>query len=105
MALEPIAYQVGVVTSENVLDAIAELRVQAWHANGELPSFISKQDVHNDEHEKHSVHLAVIYEERPVAAARMCIHSTAPECPDPESLQGYEEQLVPPIATFCRLVV
>jgi len=106
MVPEHHKFHAEIVTSTIVLDKIAALRVTAWRANGgELPSFIERQDIHNDEHEKHAVHFAVMRDERPVAAAKMCIHAKAQECPDPESLQGYEENLTTPIATFSRLVV
>jgi GNAT superfamily N-acetyltransferase len=106
MVPEPHTFNAEIVTSKTVLDKIAALRITAWRANGgELPSFIERQDIHNDEHEKHAIHFAVMRDGRPVAAAKMCIHAKAQECPDPESLQGYEENLTTPIATFSRLVV
>jgi hypothetical protein len=106
MVPEPHTFHAEIVTSKTVLDNIAALRVTAWRANGgELPSFIERQDIHNDEHEQHAIHFAVMQDERPVAAAKMCIHAKAEECPDPESLLGYEGNLEPPIATFSRLVV
>jgi GNAT superfamily N-acetyltransferase len=105
MSSLPNAYVVEIVTSETVLDEIAQLRIDAWRANGELPSFIANQDVRNDEHDKHAVHFAVMHDGHPVGAARMCIHAIAQESSDPESLQGYEEMLTPPIATLSRLVV
>jgi GNAT superfamily N-acetyltransferase len=106
MAPDPRAFHAEIVTSTTVLDKIAALRVTAWRTNsGELPSFIERQDIHNDEHEKHAIHFVVIWDEHPVAAAKMCIHAKAQECPDPESLLGYEEHLATPIATFSRLVV
>jgi hypothetical protein len=105
MPPESGSYRVEVVTSQDVLETIAKLRVQAWSANGELPSFIANQDIRNDEHERHGIHLVVMSDGCPVAAAKTCIHQTPQECPEPESLLGYEDQLVPPIATFNRLVV
>jgi GNAT superfamily N-acetyltransferase len=105
MARGQNGFIVEIVSGEVVLDAVAQLRIEAWSANGELPAFISNQDMRKDEHEKHATHIAVMHEGRPVAAARMCIHHTATECPDPESLDGYQEELASPIATFSRLVV
>jgi GNAT superfamily N-acetyltransferase len=99
------SFHAEIVTREIVLDEIAQLRIDAWTANGELPAFIANQDIRNDEHDKHAIHFAVMHEEHPVAAARICIHATAQAGSDPESLQGYEEMLTPPIATLSRLVV
>lgn len=101
----PKAFHVEIVTSDAVLKEIAKLRTVAWLANGELPSFIANQDILNDEHDKHAVHFAVMHEGHPVAAGRICIHATAQEESDPESLQGYEEMLASPIATLSRLVI
>lgn len=94
-----------VVSQDDMLEKIAQLRVAAWQANGEVRLFIANQDIHNDEHEKHGIHVAILYKDYPVASAKLCIHETARECPDPESLYGYEEQLAAPIATLNRLVV
>jgi GNAT superfamily N-acetyltransferase len=105
LALQSSPYRVDLFTTEAELEAIAKLRIEAWQANGELPSFIVNQDIRKDEHEKHGIHLAVLQNGSPVAAAKICFHETPEECPDPESLEGYEIQLLPPIATFNRLVV
>jgi predicted GNAT family N-acyltransferase len=101
----PNVFHAEIVTSETILDEIAQLRIDAWGANGELPSFIANQDIRNDEHDKHAMHFVVMNEGHPVAAARICIHATAQEGSDPESLQGYEELLETPIASLTRLVV
>jgi GNAT superfamily N-acetyltransferase len=84
---------------------IQELRRRAWSANGELPDFIARQDILKDEHDIHGRHWAILLEGRPIAAARMCIHSEVDTSPDSEALADYEDMIFAPLASLTRLVV
>ena len=94
-----------VVEDPALLQQVGRLRILAWEADGELPSFAPRAEVWIDEHDSHAVNWAVLCEGLPVAAARLCVHKRICELPDLASLIGYEDSLVPPIAAFTRLVV
>jgi GNAT superfamily N-acetyltransferase len=93
------------VNDEATLVQIQELRRRAWSANGEVPDFIARQDILKDEHDVSGMHWAVMHEGRPIAAARMSIHSAVAASPDPEALDGYEHLIDLPMASVTRLVV
>jgi GNAT superfamily N-acetyltransferase len=94
-----------VVEDPALLQQVGRLRILAWEADGELPSFAPRAEVWIDEHDSHAVNWAVFCEGLPVAAARLCIHKQICDLPDLASLVGYEDSLVTPIAVFTRLVV
>jgi hypothetical protein len=94
-----------VVRDARLLEQVGRLRILAWRADGELPSFAPHADTWLDEHDSHALNFAVLFEGRPVAAARMCVHLLAKELPDLASLSGYEDLLSTPIAALTRLVV
>lgn len=93
------------VNDRDTLLQIQNLRRRAWSANGEIPDFIARQDILNDEHDVNGMHWAILYEGRPIAAARMSIHSEVAVSPDPEALVGYEHLIEFPMASITRLVV
>jgi len=88
-----------------MLEQIGRLRILAWEADGELPPFAPRAEVWLDEHDSHAQNFAVLFDGRPIAAARMCVHVRARDLPDLPSLTGYEGLLNPPIAALTRLVV
>ncbi len=94
-----------VVEDPTVLQQVGRLRILAWEADGELPSFAPKAKVWLDEHDSHAVNWVVLCEGLPVAAARLCVHKRVCDLPDLASLAGYEDSFVTPIAAFTRLVV
>jgi GNAT superfamily N-acetyltransferase len=69
------------------------------------PAWLRDEEEWLDDHDPHATHFAVLNGDEPIAAARVCIHDKASDLPDLMSLVGYEFQLRPPIASFCRLVV
>lgn len=93
------------VSARDTLLQIQDLRRRAWSANGEIPDFIARQDILNDEHDVKGMHWAVIHEGHPIAAARMGIHDDVTASPDPEALDGYEHLIDLPMASVTRLVV
>jgi GNAT superfamily N-acetyltransferase len=106
MATAPeIILQPLLVNDEATLLRIQDLRRRAWAANGEVPEFIARQDILNDEHDVHGLHWVILHEGRPIAAARLCIHDRVVATPDPEGLEGYEQLIEVPIACLSRLVV
>lgn len=94
-----------VVRDARLLEEIGRLRILAWRANGELPSFAPHADTWLDEHDSHALNFAILFEDRPIAAARICVHLQVQDLPDLASLAGYEDLLLTPIAAFTRLVV
>lgn len=99
-------FQQPIMVNDRVtLLQIQDLRRRAWLANGELPDFIARQDILNDEHDVNGIHWAVLHEGRPIAAARMSIHAEVAASPDPEALDGYEHLVDLPMASLTRLVV
>jgi GNAT superfamily N-acetyltransferase len=94
-----------VVEDPALLQQVGRLRILAWEADGELPSFAPRAEVWIDEHDSHAVNWALLCEGLPVCAARMCVHERICDLPDFASLVGYEDSFVTPIAAFTRLVV
>jgi GNAT superfamily N-acetyltransferase len=93
------------VNDSDTLLQIQDLRRRAWSANGEIPDFIARQDILNDEHDVNGMHWAIFHNGRPIAAARMSIHDEVTASPDPEALDGYEHLIDLPMASVTRLVV
>jgi GNAT superfamily N-acetyltransferase len=94
-----------IVEDPAVLHQVGRLRMLAWEADGELPSFAPNAKVWLDEHDSHAVNWVVLCGGLPVAAARLCVHKRVCDLPDLASLVGYEDSLVAPIAALTRLVV
>jgi GNAT superfamily N-acetyltransferase len=94
-----------VVEDAALLQQVGRLRILAWEADGELPSFAPRAEVWIDEHDSHAVNWVSLSKGVPIAAARLCVHKRVCDLPDLGSLVGYEEALVTPIAAFTRLVV
>ncbi|MBB5061010.1 GNAT superfamily N-acetyltransferase [Granulicella aggregans] len=94
-----------IVEDPAVLQQVGRLRILAWEADGELPSFAPRAEVWIDEHDSHAVNWVILCDGLPIAAARLCVHKRISELPDIASLIGYEDSLVPPVAAFTRLVV
>ena len=63
-----------VVTDGEMMQQIGRLRIKAWLADGELPSFVRSRDVWLDEHDGHATNLAILRDGHPIAAARICVH-------------------------------
>lgn len=93
------------VTDAEMMQQIGRLRVRAWLADGELPSFVKNQDVWLDEHDTHATNWAILRDGRPIAAARGCVHAQFRDLPDLWCLAGFEQHFIVPIASFNRLVV
>jgi GNAT superfamily N-acetyltransferase len=94
-----------IVAERDTLLRIQDLRRRAWSANGEIPDFIARQDILNDEHDVHGMHWTILQGDRPIAAARLCVHENVALSPDPEAYEGYEGQILGPVASMTRLVV
>lgn len=107
METEPkVDFQQPVLVSDrDTLLQIQDLRRRAWSATGEVPDFIARQNILKDEHDVNGMHWAVFHEGRPIAAARMSIHTEVAASPDPEALDGYEHLIELPMAAITRLVV
>ncbi len=104
--LSQLSFQRPVIVSDReTLLQVQKLRRRAWAANGEVPDFIARQDILNDEHDVHGMHWAILHEGRVIAAARMSIHKDVAASPDPEALDGYEHLIDLPMASVTRLVV
>jgi hypothetical protein len=95
----------SVIKEAGLLQQIGRLRIVAWQADGELPSFAPQAEGWMDEHDSHGMNWAFLDEGRPIAAARKGVHTRIGDLPDLPSLAGYEDLLAPPIAAFTRLVV
>jgi GNAT superfamily N-acetyltransferase len=104
-APEPDFEKPIIVNDRETLLQIQDLRRLAWSAHGEVPDFIGRQDILNDEHDVNGMHWAVFHEGRPIAAARMSIHTEVATSPDPEAMDGYEHLVELPMASLTRLVV
>lgn len=94
-----------VVRDAMLLEEIGRLRILAWRASGELPSFAPHTDTWLDEHDIHALNFVVLFQGQPVAAARMCVHVSVQDLPDLASLSGYADLISTPVAAFTRLVV
>jgi hypothetical protein len=92
------------VTGEHaLLDEIYRLRVLVWR--NFAPSF-TDQPLWMDAWDENSRHWAFLYENSPIAAARLSIHSSLQELPHAECYDGVLPADLPgPIASFNRLVI
>jgi GNAT superfamily N-acetyltransferase len=94
-----------IVNDSNILLQIQELRQRAWSANGEVPEFITRQNILKDDQDVRGLHWAVFFQGRPIAAARLNVSIDIAGSPDPEALDGYEQLIDTPVASMTRLVV
>jgi GNAT superfamily N-acetyltransferase len=95
----------ALVSDRETLLQIQELRTRAWAVTGEVPSFIADRNILSDPHDVSGLHWAILDHGVPIAAARMNIHQSILNAPDPEAFEGYEAELSIPIAVLTRLVV
>jgi GNAT superfamily N-acetyltransferase len=87
----------------SLIERIGELRVRAWRANTSFdPAMRTWLDAWD-----HSVrHWVVLRGDEPVGAARLSVHASLEEVPDPENYADVFGDPPPsPIASFNRLVV
>lgn len=61
------------VNDQLILQKIYELRVDIWKLAGIPPSNF-KLLIWKDEHDDHAIHWAIIENNYPLAAARLCVH-------------------------------
>jgi hypothetical protein len=94
-----------VVEDPAVLQQVVRLRIIAWAADGELPSFAASTELWLDEHDSHAINWGIMCEGLQIAAVLLSVHKYVRDLPDLPSLSGYEHLLITPIAVFTRLVV
>lgn len=89
----------------DVLEEIGKLRITAWEASGERPSFAPREgQTWIDSHDDHAEHWVLRTDGHLIAAARMCIHHDLASVPDSEALTGIDIPIPLPVASFNRLV-
>jgi GNAT superfamily N-acetyltransferase len=93
------------VTDCLALDAIHELRVRAWAAEGLLPPGTLFDGTLTDPLEESARHWVLRLEGAVIAAARLTVHPTGAELPDSDQRQQETLRLPGPIAAMNRLVV
>jgi hypothetical protein len=91
--------------SDDLLGEIGRLRVEAWSADGELPSAATSSTSWTDEHDDHAEHFVIFEDGRICAASRICIHNNGETLPDAEIVNAYTSKMKFPVACFNRLVV
>lgn len=86
-----------------MLAQVYKLRVRAWRArNGAFPAVESWSDTYDHI----AQHFVIVADDRPVAAARITIHTSLAEAPDGEVYAAVTPADAPaPVAAISRLVV
>src|SRR5262249_7776966 len=91
--------------SDELLAEVGRLRVEAWLADGELPSIATSGTSWTDKHDDHAGHFVIFVDGRICAASRICIHNEGETLPDDESVNAYTSEMNFPVACINRLVV
>lgn len=94
-----------IVNDPSLLAKVGALRIVAWQAEGELPYFAPRTGVWLDEHDSHGTIWAVESGDKLIASARLCIHSSIADLPDPECFSDFASDIKLPVASLTRLVV
>ena len=90
-------------TDSVMIERIGELRVRAWQAEVTQPI---RMVTWLDDFDSAARHWVILRDGKPVAAARLSVHSSIEAVPESETYAGvFTEQPAAPIASFNRLVV
>jgi len=90
-------------TNRLLIEKIGRLRVRAWAT--EIPEVVSL-GVWLDHFDETARHWVMLREGEPIAAARLTVHQSLDEVPEPEVYVGvFPDPLPTPIASINRLVV
>jgi GNAT superfamily N-acetyltransferase len=90
------------ISNPSLLEQVYKLRIMAWQGKVEIPSY---QTQWIDPEDGLAQHWAIILEQQVVAAARLSMHATVAELPDPEGYVGVLSELPDPIGSLNRCVV
>jgi GNAT superfamily N-acetyltransferase len=92
--------------SATLMEEIGRLRVIAWEADGERPSYlVDGEDCWTDHHDDHADHFVLIKDRKVVAASRLCVHRLDDVLPDQPTIGDAASKLPQPVAFINRLVV
>ena len=91
--------------SNAILYEIGLLRIAAWLADGELPSFATCVESWTDEHDGHAEHFVIYADGEICAACRVCVHDDEERLPDAVTIGLYRSLMKFPAAFINRLVV
>jgi GNAT superfamily N-acetyltransferase len=94
-----------IVSDAAMLREIGRLRIKSWKADGELPSCATDPEIWLDAHDDHASNWAIIRQNKPIAAARLCVHERVENLPDQEIIADFTQLFGPPVGSFNRLVV
>ena len=96
-----VVYDLREITGTGAIEDTFRLRYEVWSGEAELLPEVRQKGNITDEHDCHARHWAVFLNERMVASARLCVHTTQEQAPE-----AFETLILPsPIATISRLVV
>lgn len=103
--VERLSFADGTLT-DDLLQEIGRLRIRAWEADGERPSYAADcGDCWLDPHDEHAEHFIIEEGGRIIAASRLCVHEKGDDLPDAPSLEGLLDGVRWPAAFINRLVV